>query len=149
MIKLKEETIVNCVRSFLENKPNGNWHKDKTRQCELHRHGADLIMIGGKRNSEYFIIECKGKSSAKSCNSINKEGWLNALGQLVTRIKVSRLDKNSSINRAYKYGLGLPELGAKTALKRIPKNVAKILNLYIFSVDDNCSVTQYSPKDFQ
>ena len=40
-------------------------------------------MTSGSKNSERFIVECKGKSYAKSARSINKEGWLNALGQII------------------------------------------------------------------
>ena len=147
--KLTESVIVNLIREFLENKLDGNWHADKTRQAALRTHGVDLVMIGGKRNSEYFFIECKGKSYAKSANSINREGWLNALGQLITRMNVARMDKSGRINRAYKYGLGLPEIGAKVALRRMPHKIARTLNLYIFSIDDNYTVKMYTPKDFK
>ena len=98
----------------MENKVNGNWHHEKTRRANLHEHGPDIIFIGGKNNSERFIVECKGKSYAKSAKSINKEGWLIALGQIITRMNVKRLTTSkkdsktiTSINRAYKYGLGL------------------------------------------
>jgi hypothetical protein len=50
---------------------------------------------------------------------------------------------------AYKYGLGLPEVSAKIALRRIPQQVAKHLCLYIFSVDDKGVVKEYSPRDFK
>ena len=109
-------------------------------------------MVGGKYNGERFIIECKGKSYAKSHNSVNKEGWLTALGQIVTRMNTSIVIKKGAtkgdINRSYKYGLGLCEIAAKVALKRIPKEIAKTLNLYIFSCDDNGNITMYTPKDF-
>jgi hypothetical protein len=148
-IKLTEKVITDIIRLYLENKVDGNWHADKTRQADLHTHGADLIMVGGKRNSEYFIIECKGKSYSASAKSVNKEGWLNALGQLVTRMDVERMDKSGRINRAYKYGLGLPKEGAEVALRRIPHKIARTLNLYIFSISDNCGVKMYTPKDFK
>lgn len=147
--KLTEPIIVDAVESFLLNKANGNWHAEKTKKSDLHMSGVDLIMIGGKRNSEYFIIECKGKSYAKSASSINREGWLNALGQLVTRMTVSRVDRSGRVNRAYRYGLGLPKQGATVAPRRIPKNIAKFLNLYVFSVDDSGFVEMYTPRDFQ
>ena len=75
--KLTEPTIVKCVKDFLINKPNGNWHDYMARESALHGHGPDLVLAGGKRNSEYFIIECKGRSYAQSADSVNKEGWLN------------------------------------------------------------------------
>lgn len=151
--KINEEYIVNKIIDFMENKTDGNWHHEKTVKSELHKHGVDIKLVGGKRNSEYFYIECKGKSYAKSATSINKEGWLNALGQIITRMDVSRYYKNdqgkiSGINRAYKYGLGLYWESAKVALRRIPKEIAEVLNLYIFSVNDNGEVKQFSPSKF-
>lgn len=150
--KLTEDVIVNCVKEFLINKTDGNWHEDKIRKMGLHEHGPDLVLVGGKRKSEYFIIECKGKSYAKSANSANKEGWLNALGQLVCRMKTERViqtGKNKGkINRAYKYGMGLYWVGAQVALRRIPSKIANTLNLYIFSVYEDGWVKQWTPKDF-
>ncbi len=149
---LNHEGIVKLVAEFLVNKPDGNWHKERIRKADLHAHGADLVLVGGKRNSEHFIIECKGKSSASSANSINKEGWLNALGQLVTRMDTERIIQcganKGKVNRAYKYGLGLYWVGAQTALRRIPHKIANTLNLYIFSVYDDGWVIQWSPKNF-
>ena len=109
---------------------------------------------GGKRNSEYFFIECKGKSNAKSANSINKEGWLNALGQIITRMDVKRFSISkedegiSGINHAYKYGLGLYLKSAQVALRRIPKEIAEVLCLHIFAVNDNGEVKYFTPSKF-
>ena len=66
MQKIDEDYITNKVISYMENKVNGNWHAEKTVKADLHQHGVDIKLIGGKRNSEYFFIECKGKSYAKS-----------------------------------------------------------------------------------
>lgn len=150
--KLTEKVIVNCIREFLINKKDGNWHEEKVRETGLHQHGADLILVGGNRNSERFIIECKGKSYAKSASSVNKEGWLVALGQLITRMNTQRViqkgERRGDVNRAYKYGLGLYWIGAQVALRRIPREIAKVLNLYVFSVDDRGFVKQWTPRDF-
>lgn len=151
--KLTETYIVEQIKFFLINKSNGNWHEDKIKESKLHEHGVDIKMVGGKRNSEYFLIECKGKSYSKSAKSVNKESWLNALGQLITRMTTSRTIKTGikkgEPNRAYKYGLGLCKEGAKVALRRIPKEIAKTLNLYIFSVDDNGIVEMFTPSQFK
>lgn len=151
--KLTEAKIAERVKAFLVSKPDGNWHEDKVRQASGHSHGPDLVLVGGRRSSERFVIECKGKSYAKSANAINKEGWLNALGQLVTRMNTARTirsgETKGSINRAYKYGLGLYWVGAQVALRRIPREIAKTMNLYIFSVYDDGFVKQWSPKDFE
>ena len=85
-------------------------------------------------------IECKGKSYAKSARSIADTTFLFALGQVITRMKVIA-------RHAYKYGLGLPEESARKALRRIPWQAARHLCLYIFSVDDEGRVMEYSPKD--
>ena len=117
-----------------------------------HEHGVDIKMIGGQKNSERFFVECKGKSYAESANSINKEGWLNALGQIVTRMDSKRIISSGKRigepNRAYKYGLGLYWVSANVALRRIPREIAKTLNLYVFSVYEDGFVKQWTPKDF-
>ena len=150
--KMTESVIVELVKSFLLEKVDGNWHEEKVRQAKGHSHGADLVMVGGSHNGERFIIECKGRSYAKSANSINKEGWLNAVGQLVTRMDTERVIQSGAtkgrINRAYHYGLGLYWVGAQVALRRIPKPIANVMNLYIFSVSDDGWVRQWSPKYF-
>ena len=151
-IKITEIFIVEKIKDYLVNKENGNWHEEKTKTSDLHGHGADIVMTGGSKNGERFIIECKGKSYAKSARSINKEGWLNALGQIITRMNTKRIIhtgvQKGNINRAYKYGLGLCKESAEVALRRIPKEVAKVLNLYIFSCDDNGQIKMFTPSQF-
>lgn len=65
-IKLEEDIVKQLVTQFLLDKPNGNWHEDKTKIADLHGNGVDIKLCGGKRNSEFFLIECKGKSYTKS-----------------------------------------------------------------------------------
>ena len=91
--KMTESVIGGLVKSFLLEKADGNWHEEKVRQAKGHRHGPDLVIVGGSHNGERFVIECKGRSYAKSADSINKEGWLNAVGQLVTRMDTERHTK--------------------------------------------------------
>ena len=150
--KITETFIVDRIVQFLYDKENANWHREKTKKADLHHSGVDIKLVGGKRNSEYFFIECKGKSYAKSAKSINREGWLHALGQIITRMNVSRFseskDGKTCINRAYKYGLGLYWESAQVALRRIPRKIAITLNLYIFSCNDKGEVKQFSPRDF-
>lgn len=150
-VLLKESDIVNKVIKFaVDDKVIGNWYKaDKT---ELHQHGVDIILTGGKKNGERFIIECKGKSYAKtekSRKAANSEGWLNALGQIITRMNVKKINKaKGTINGSYKYGLGLYWQSAKVVLRRIPKEAAQVLNLYIFSVNDSGKVKYFTPSMF-
>ena len=151
-IKLTHAKVSKLIIDFLVNKPNGNWHKEKVKEKMTHEPGVDIKMVGGRTNGERFFIECKGKSYAQSANSINKEGWLNALGQIVTRMDSKRIissgKRKGEPNRAYKYGLGLYWVSANIALRRIPKEIAKALNLYVFSVYEDGFVKQWTPKDF-
>lgn len=140
---MKEITEKFVEESILKHLDKKGWNYNiKTK--DLHQHGCDIIVTNSKNKNKAtrFFIECKGKSSAKSAKSINETIWLFALGQIVSRMSVIA-------KHAYKYGLGLPELSAKIALRRIPWQVARHLCLYIFSVDDNGNVTEYSPKDFK
>lgn len=152
--KITEQFVVNQIIKFMINKENGNWHEEKVEKSDLHKHGVDIKLVGGKRNSEYFYIECKGKSYAKSAKSINREGWLNALGQIITRMDVKRYSiskedgRISGINHAYKYGLGLYWEAAQVALRRIPKEVSEVLCLHIFSVNDKGEVKYFTPSKF-
>lgn len=111
---------------------------------DLHQHGCDIIVTDSKNKNKArrFYIECKKKSYAKHAMAVNETVWLFALGQLITRMSVIA-------KHAYKYGLGLPEVSAKKALKRIPWQAARHLCLYIFSVDDKGNVKEYSPRDFR
>ena len=150
-LKITETYIVEKIKEFLINKERGNWHEDKTIISNLHGHGADIRMAGGKSNTEKFVIECKGKSYAKSARSINREGWLNALGQIITRMNTKRTISSGiqkgNINRAYKYGLGLYWESAQVALRRIPKTIAQTLNLYIFSCNDAGVIKMFTPSE--
>lgn len=110
----------------------------------LHEHGCDIVVTDSqnKNKARRFYIECKGKSYAKSAKSVNETIWLYSLGQIISRMSVIA-------KHAYKYGLGLPEVSARKALRRIPWQAARHLCLYIFSVDDDGKVKEYSPKDFK
>lgn len=113
---------------------------------DLHERGCDLVLkdVFNEHEARRFLIECKGKSYAKSARAVNETVWLYALGQLITRMKVIA-------PYAYKYDLGLPEISAKKALRRIPWQIAngKHLCLHIFSINDKGKVKEYSPRDFK
>ena len=138
MRKIDEKFVIERIKKYLA----PQW--EVVSQKELHEKGCDLVLkdIKNKGKARRFLIECKGKSYAKSARAVNETVWLYALGQLITRMKVIA-------PYAYKYGLGLPEITAKKALKRIPWQAAKQLCLFIFSVDDKGRVKKYSPKDFK
>jgi len=149
-LELKEKEITRLVREFLIDPANGNWHEDMVKESPLHGHGADLILIGGNGNGEHFTIECKGKSKSKSSNKENN--WINALGQLITRMDKSLVIQNGKTkgrpNTAYKYGLGLYWESAQVALSRIPRSTAMTLQLHIFSVYDDGFVKKWTPSKF-
>jgi len=150
--RLTEEAVTSYVRTFLIYRPKGNWHEDGEKEAPLSGRGPDLILVGGKRSNEYFIIECKGRSYAKTARTANRDGWLNALGLLITRMDMSCI-KNSEKTKdgkdcTCKYGLGLYWVSAQAALLRIPKDVAKALHLNVFSVYDDGTVKQWTPKMF-
>lgn len=138
MKKITEKFVIDKIKKHLM--PQWQVVSEK----DLHEKGCDLVLkdVFNKNEARRFLIECKGKSYAKSAKSVNETVWLFALGQLVTRMKVIA-------RHAYKYGLGLPEVSAMKALKRIPWQATRHLCLYIFSVDDSGSVKEYSPKDFK
>lgn len=50
-IKIDEQFIVNKIIEFMLNKENGNWHEEKVEKSDLHKHGVDIKLVGGKRNS--------------------------------------------------------------------------------------------------
>ena len=54
----------------------------------------------------------------------------------------------SNINHAYKYGLGLYWESAQVALRRIPKEIAEVLCLHIFAVNDKGIVKYFTPSKF-
>ena len=155
-IRLEEEIVVQLVKDFLLNKERGNWHEEKTKTAKLREHGVDLKFCGGKRNSEFFLIECKGKSysqNIKSAKAINTQtNWMFALAQIIKRMDTKRViskgKHKGEINRAYKYGLGLCDESARVALYSIPKEIAKVLNLHIFSVNEYGEVIQFTPSKF-
>jgi len=138
MLKINERFVIKRIKKHLA--PQWKTISEK----DLHEKGCDLILRDeyNKHKARRFLIECKGKSYAKSAKSVNETIWLFALGQLITRMSVVA-------KHAYKYGLGLSEVSAKIALRRIPWQAARHLCLYIFSVDDDGKVKEYSPKDFK
>jgi len=141
-----EEFIIRCIREYLTDRRNGgSWWEDRNRQGDPYQMGVDLYMVGGMNNSERFLIECVGQY-----DRAGKEAWLNALGTLVTRMSVSTNKGNNQFATpsAYRYGLGLPKEMAIVALCRIPKAAAQILNLYIFSIDNDGFVKKWTPSQF-
>lgn len=153
--KITEEVVVKKVKEYVRNNMlNETWDEDKETTHEGHIHGVDIEFIGGTYNGQHFSIECKGESKTsneRSKRAIDSECWLNALGQIITRMGVrerKNKTKDHKINGAYRYGLGLYWKTAQVALRRIPKNVAEVLHLHIFSVYDDETVKHFEPHEF-
>lgn len=130
---LSEDFFKNSIIKYLSS--NG-WGYFKF--GELHAQGVD-IKAKSVKYGRYFFIETKGVGKIPQ---VNENNFVYSLGQIITRIK----DNGSTINY---YALGLPVLSAKIALRRLPWQIAKKLHLYIFSVDYDGTVLQYSWKDLQ
>ncbi len=104
---------------------------------ELRDRGVD-IKVRHNNYARYFLIETKGEGKIRQADEV---AFVYSLGQIITRMKVGRA--------RYYYGLGLPEVSAKIAIRRLPWQAAKKLLLYIFSVDKNGKVRQYSWQDIK
>ena len=63
---MKQE-IVDKIIDFMINKVDGNWHEEKVEKSDLHKHGVDIKLVGGKRNSEYFQYIVQRKILCKIC----------------------------------------------------------------------------------
>lgn len=104
---------------------------------ELRDRGVD-IRVRHNDYVRYFLIETKGEGKIRQADEV---AFVYSLGQIITRMKAGRA--------RYYYGLGLPEVSAKIAIRRVPWQVAKKLLLYIFSVDKSGRVKQYSWQDLK
>jgi hypothetical protein len=105
---------------------------------ELRDRGVD-IKVRNNKFSRYFIIETKGGSTIRQGYEV---AFIYSLGQIITRMKAGGSTR-------YYYGLGLPEISAKIAMRRVPWQVAKKLLLYIFSVNEAGKVRQCSWKELK
>lgn len=133
---ISEKFVRRAIRDWLFRNGWGRNYVEK----ETHEQGVDIKVCHNKY-SRYFFIETKGESSAKSAKSQKETAFVYSLGQIITRIKVG--------NARYYYALGLPTSSAAIAIRRIPWQVAKKLLLYVFSVDKEGRVRQYSWKNLK
>lgn len=105
---------------------------------DLHERGVD-IKAKHHQYSRYFLVETKGQGKIRQADEV---AFVYSLGQIITRMKTSKTTR-------YYFGLGLPNISAKIALRRLPWQVAKKLLLYVFSVDQSGNVAQYSWQDLK
>lgn len=104
----------------------------------LHDHGVDLKAKHNKY-SRYYFVETKGEGSIPQANEV---AFIYSLGQIITRMKSGGTTRNY-------YALGLPDISAKIAMRRIPWQVAKKLLLYILAVDKLGKVKKFSWQDIK
>jgi hypothetical protein len=104
---------------------------------ELRDHGVD-ISVRNNKYGRFYLIETKGESKAKTTN---ENSFVVSLGQIITRMK--------GVEAGYYYGLGLPESIARIAVRRVPWQVAKKLQLRILSVDKKGRVKEFTSKDLK
>jgi len=128
---MNERFVRRAIINYLARK---GWDRG-LREKETAEHGVD-INIRHNKYSRYFFIETKGESTSKSAKSVRETAFVYSLGQIITRMKTGAA--------RYYYGIGLPETVARIAIRRIPWQVAKKLLLYVFSVDAQGKVKQYS-----
>jgi len=105
---------------------------------DLHEKGVD-IKAKHHQYSRYFLVETKGQGKIRQADEV---AFVYSLGQIITRMKTNKTTR-------YYFGLGLPDVSAKIALRRLPWQVAKKLLLYVFSVDQSGNVGQYSWQDLK
>ncbi len=133
---LTERFVRRAIINYLARK---GWDRG-LRKKETAEHGVD-IKVRHNRYSRYFFIETKGESTSKSAKSVREVAFVYSLGQIITRMKTGAA--------RYYYGIGLPEVVARIARRRIPWQVAKKLLLYVFSVNNQGKVKQYSWKNLK
>jgi len=127
--KLSEEFVKRSIIKWLTQNEWGT----NLEFGDLKDKGVD-IKVRHNRYSRYFLIEAKGEGKIRQADEV---AFVYSLGQIITRMK------SGGVTRNY-YALGLPEVSAKIALRRIPWQVAKKLLLFIFSVDKTGKVKQHS-----
>ena len=57
--KLTEEVIVDKIIDFMINKEDGNWHEEKVEKSDLHKHGVDIKLVGGKKIVNTFLLSVR------------------------------------------------------------------------------------------
>ena len=135
---LTEKFVRRAIINYLSRK---GWGKN-LREKETTEHGVD-IQVRHNKYARYFFIETKGEADPRKVKSYRQQkevSFVYALGQIITRMKTKA---------RYYYGLGFPASIAAIAMRRIPWQIAKSLLLYVFSVDSEGKVKQFSWKELK
>jgi hypothetical protein len=102
---------------------------------ERHEPGWDLV-FRHRGGGSYVFVEAKGEGKAKAGMENN---IIHGLGQIVTRFKH---------HRNYAYCLALPAGWKRRALKKVPKDTLRVLNLRIALVDANRRVEEITLRNY-
>jgi len=129
MKHLTEPKVVSHTITWLSN----NGYKN-IKSKMLREHGVDLI--ANTSYNRFVYIECKGHRA----NSSQRDStFLNALGQIVTRMDKSKFQK---------YGLSLPN-SYRPKLKRLPWRFAKKNKLFVLLINESGQITKYTWKELK
>lgn len=103
---------------------------------EGHEPGWDLV-FRNRGGGSYVFVEAKGEGKAKAGMENN---IIHGLGQIVTRFKH---------HRNYAYCLALPAGWKRRALRKVPKDTIRVLNLRIALVDANRRVEEITLRNYE
>jgi hypothetical protein len=134
---IKEEKIVELVRSYLENR--GYVIKNKNKKNN--EHGCDIITENHKKWRKNYYIEAKGEGKAMVQTKYN--AFWTLFGQILERMDIQGNDKN----KGRIYAIAIPANWENTFKRKI-KNMEygwKLLKLKVFLVsDDDVKEKSYS-----
>lgn len=129
MKELTEDKVKNTVINWLS---NTGYKNIKTKTGD--EHGVDIV--AKKDYGRFFYIECKKDYGN---NSLNDSAFVHALGQIVTRMSRTELQR---------YGLALPK-SYYAKLKRLPWLFAKRNHVSVLLVNEKEQVEEYTWKELK
>lgn len=72
MNKINETFVKQQIIEFMENKEDGNWHTEKTKNAGLHEHGPDIKLIGAKETANTLLSNVKVNHMPNLQNLLNQ-----------------------------------------------------------------------------
>lgn len=133
---MDENTVQNAIACFL---PKISYQP--TRLKSRGQRGVD-IKARHRQYGRYFEIEVKGEPGrgVKSASSGRETRFLQALGQILTRIRPER---------GYRYGVAFPRSYRPIVKRRVAASVMKELRLSFFFVDNHGGVEHVQWRDWK
>ena len=135
-MRLTEDHVKNAVIAKLV-----SMHYPPRNIRSLAEHGVD-ITARHERYARYFLVEVKGEPSdgVKNAKSGREVRFLQALGQLITRIQPER---------GYYYGLAFPSSYRDLVLRLLHPELLKRLQIHLFFVNDRRRVEHLIWRDLR